>query len=86
MRLLDDHRLDHRLDRVAVTTSTTLPLHNVRHSYVTAALEAGVPLKVVSDRAGHSSVAVTGDLYSHVRPVVDQAAADKIAALILGTA
>jgi integrase len=59
-------------------------LHDVRHSYATAALEAGVPLKVVSERLGHSSIAITGDVYSHVRPEVDQAAADQIAALILG--
>lgn len=59
-------------------------LHDVRHSYATAALEAGVPLKVVSERLGHASIAITGDVYSHVRPEVDQAAADLVAGLILG--
>jgi hypothetical protein len=34
-------------------------LHDVRHSYATAALRAGVPVKVVSERLGHSSVAFT---------------------------
>ena len=48
--------------------------------------EAGVPLKVVSERLGHSSIRVTGDIYSHVRPEVDMAAAELVANLILGTA
>jgi site-specific recombinase XerD len=29
-------------------------------------LEAGVPLRTVSELLGHSSVAVTGDVYGHV--------------------
>ena len=59
-------------------------LHDLRHSYATASLEAGVPMKVVQERLGHASIAITGDIYSHVRPEVDQAAADKVAELILG--
>lgn len=60
-------------------------LHDLRHSYATAALEAGIPLKVVSQRLGHSSISITGDIYSHVRPEIDQSAADQVAGLILGT-
>lgn len=37
-----------------------------RHTYATRALESGVPLKVVSDLLGHSSVRITGDVYTHV--------------------
>lgn len=59
-------------------------LHDLRHSFATAALEAGVPLKVVSDRLGHASISITGDVYSHVRPEVDQEAANMVANLILG--
>lgn len=59
-------------------------LHDLRHSYATAALEAGVALKVVSTRLGHSSISITGDIYSHVRAEVDQAAADLVAGSILG--
>jgi integrase len=42
-------------------------------------------MKVVSDRLGHASMAVTADLYTHVRREVDQQAADQVAALILGS-
>jgi len=61
-----------------------IPLHGIRHSYATAGLEAGVPLKVMSERLGHSSISITGDLYSHVREQVDQDAADKTATYIFG--
>jgi len=59
-------------------------LHDVRHSYATAGLEAGVTMKVMSDRLGHSTISITADLYSHVRPKVDQDAADRTAAYIFG--
>ena len=36
----------------------------LRHSYRTAALEAGGNLKDVSENAGHASVAMTGDVYA----------------------
>ncbi len=58
-------------------------LHDLRHGYATAALEAGASMKVVSDRLGHSSIMVTADTYSHVRPEVDQALADQVASLIM---
>ena len=61
-------------------------LHDLRHSYASAALEAGVSIKVVSERLGHSSISITGDIYSHVRAEVDQAAADQVAAVIFGRA
>jgi integrase len=43
----------------------------VRHSYATAALAAGIPAKVVSERLGHANIAVTLDIYSHVIPGMD---------------
>ncbi len=59
-------------------------LHDLRHSYATAALGAGVPVKVVSERLGHANTAITSDLYMHVPDEMDRAAADTIAASILG--
>lgn len=59
-------------------------LHDARHSYATAGLEAGVPLKVMSGRLGHANTQITADLYQHVLPATDQAAADQIAAIIDG--
>lgn len=60
-------------------------LHDVRHSYVTALLAEGVPLKVVSQRVGHASPMVTMTIYQHVLPGDDKAAAAVGARAILGS-
>jgi len=40
--------------------------HTLRHSFATRMPAAGVPLHAVLELLGHSSVAVTGDVYGHV--------------------
>jgi integrase len=60
-------------------------LHDIRHSYATAALKAGVNPKIVSQRLGHASVGFTLTVYSHALPGFDREAADAMAAAILGT-
>jgi len=50
-------------------------LHDVRHSYATAALASGVPVKVLSQRLGHADVGVTLKTYAHVMPGDDEEAA-----------
>lgn len=41
-------------------------IHDLRHSHASLLLGRGVPLLAVSRRLGHSSVAVTGDVYGHL--------------------
>jgi integrase len=41
-------------------------LHTLRHSAASVMLSHGVRLKVVSEILGHSSIAITGDVYGHV--------------------
>lgn len=43
-------------------------LHDLRHTHATIMLKAGVPVKVVSERLGHSSPAFTMTVYQHVLP------------------
>ena len=43
-------------------------LHDLRHSHATHMLASGVHPKIAQERLGHSSVAITLDLYSHVLP------------------
>jgi integrase len=57
-------------------------LHDLRHTNASLALAAGVDLKVVSERLGHSTTAITADLYTHVHRGVGRAAADKIASVL----
>jgi integrase len=61
-----------------------ITLHGIHHSYATAALAAGEPLKVVSERLGHASTSTTANLYQHVPPSMDERTANAVAQLILG--
>src|SRR5690606_25149602 len=54
-----------------LATAADVPLirlHDLRHTNATLSLKAGVHPKVVSERLGHASIAITLDLYSHVTP------------------
>jgi integrase len=53
-----------------------------RHSVASFLLAAGVPLKTVSDLLGHSQIATTGDIYTHVAEVLKRDAADAIGRLL----
>jgi len=50
-------------------------LHDLRHAHATILLQQGVHPKIVQERLGHSSVATTLDIYSHVLPGLQEAAA-----------
>lgn len=56
-------------------------VHDLRHSYATLALEAGVHPKVVSERLGHANIGITLNLYSHVSEGMDRSAADLVGGL-----
>ena len=53
--------------------------HSLRHTWATLALEAGIHPKVVSERLGHSTIAITLDTYSHVVEGMDADAATTVA-------
>ncbi len=59
-----------------------IKLHGLRHTHATHALQVGIHPKVVSERLGHSTVALTLDIYSHAIPAMQQEAAELVAALI----
>ena len=45
-------------------------LHDLRHTHASLMLAKGIHLKIVSERLGHSNIAITADLNSHVLPSV----------------
>ena len=45
-----------------------LRFHDLRHTHATQLLKQGIHPKVVSERLGHATVAITLDTYSHVLP------------------
>jgi integrase len=51
-------------------------LHTLRHSAASAMLAKGAPINVVSQLLGHSSIAITGDVYGHVSTEDARAAVD----------
>ena len=53
--------------------------HIFRHTFATRAIEAGMPPQVLKTILGHSSLAMTMDLYSHVLPDTKAAEMEKIA-------
>ena len=59
-------------------------LHDLRHTHATLALAAGVEMKIVSDRLGHSQISVTADLYTQVTRGVARTAANQIADVLRG--
>ncbi|MCH8983857.1 MAG: site-specific integrase [Acidobacteria bacterium] len=61
---------------------TPLGPHAARHSWASIALAAGTHPKVVQERLGHSSIAITLDRYSHLTEGMDRDAAELVAALI----
>lgn len=52
-----------------------MPFHSARHSAATLLLSRGVHPKIVSEMLGHSTVAITLDVYSHVTPAMHREAA-----------
>jgi integrase len=60
-------------------------LHDLRHTHATLALRAGIHPKVVSERLGHATVAITLDTYSHAIPAMQEEAAVRIAELVFAS-
>jgi integrase len=60
-----------------------LSLHSLRHTWATLALERGIHPRVVQERLGHSTIAITLGIYSHVAPTLHDEAAGLVASLVL---
>ncbi len=59
--------------------------HDLRHAAASLLLAQGVAPRVVMDILGHSQMATTMDLYSHVMPAAHQDAAARMDAILSGT-
>ncbi|MDZ7913562.1 MAG: site-specific integrase [Rhodococcus sp. (in: high G+C Gram-positive bacteria)] len=55
---------------------TQVGVHTLRHSAAVAWLESGVHIKAISDLLGHSSIAITGDVYGHTSDETARSAVD----------
>ena len=59
-------------------------LHSARHTHASILLKQGVSLKVISERLGHSSISITADIYSHITPGMQKAAAASFDDAVIG--
>lgn len=69
-RMFRDFLISHKLPLVR--------FHDLRHTHASLMLLAGTPLKVTSERLGHSNIGITGDLYTHVLQELDNEAVNNI--------
>lgn len=53
--------------------------HHFRHTHASLLLQAGIPVKEVSERLGHKDITITLEIYSHVMPEEQEKTASKFA-------
>jgi len=53
--------------------------HSLRHSFCTLLAKRGVPLKTASELAGHSNIAITAKIYTHVDDVEKRKGIERLA-------
>lgn len=58
--------------------------HGLRHTWASVALTEGVHPKVVQERLGHASIAITLGIYSHALEGLDGGAAETVATAVWG--
>jgi integrase len=63
------HAISQAFERITARASIPIiRLHDLRHTHATLLIQAGVPVKVVSERLGHATPAFTINTYQHVLP------------------
>jgi len=76
---LDPSTVGHNFSRILEKAGIPhICFHDLRHIHATLLLEADVHPKIVQERLGYSSIAVTIDTYSHVVPGLQEMAARRI--------
>ena len=64
--------------RKSAGISDDFKFHDLRHTQASLMLAAGVPMKVVQNRLGHSDFAVTANTYSHLLQGAQAEAAEQL--------
>ncbi len=58
-------------------------LHDLRHTYASLMLQQGESITYVKDQMGHHSIQITVDLYGHLIPGANRAAANRLESSLL---
>ena len=77
-------RWDRRLKKIPSTydAMTRVTIKGMRHTHTTLLLEHGEHPGVVQERLGHSTIATTLNIYSHVTQTRQRSAVDRFATLM----
>jgi integrase len=61
--------IDHRFKRhLAETDCSGMRVHDLRHGAASLMLKQGLSLREIMEQLGHSQIAITANLYTHVAP------------------
>ena len=73
---LDPSTVSHTFAQIVTESGLkNVRFHDLRHAHASLMLRTGANPKVISERLGHSSIAITMDIYSHVMPGLQEEAA-----------
>ncbi len=67
---------------IALAGVPRIRIHDLRHTHITLAIQAGAPIAAVSRRAGHARVSTTMDIYAQVTADMHAEVADRISGLL----
>jgi len=74
---LDPSSITHVFVKMVRKAGLKLRLHDLRHSYASIMLAAGINVKAISESLGHANIGITLDIYSHLLPGVGKSAAER---------
>ena len=79
---LDLITVTHVFARAVRKTGVEMRLHDLRHSFASVMLAAGIDVKVISQSLGHANTGITLDTYAHLLPGMGKAAAERFERLL----
>jgi integrase len=79
---LDPPTVSHTFMKIVWKAGLKVRLRDLRHTYASIMLAAGVNVKAISQALGHSNVSITLNIYSHLLPDAGKLAAEKFDRLL----
>jgi integrase len=80
---IDFTRMNQVLNRITKTNNLpNITVHGFRHTHCSLLFEAGLSVKEVQERLGHSNISTTMNIYAHVTKTQKERSAEKFAAYV----